>query len=90
MLNVNLANKQITSDDLQFSIDAMIEPRIHNVGDTNVLINGVLLQPKEAFNAGFQGAKSYGRLSIEFPENQEGVNRLVCYYGVERQEPESC
>ncbi|WP_304138766.1 hypothetical protein [Mesonia mobilis] len=74
----------ITSDDLQFSLDGKIEPRLVNLGTSKVFIDGVLVEPKDSFNAGFTGAITKGSLNIQFsPENKAEAKKVVCFYGVE-------
>ncbi len=74
----------INSDDIQFSLDGKIEPRLVNLGTSNVFIDGVLVEPKDGFNAGFTGAITKGSLNIQFATDvNDAVNKVICFYGVQ-------
>lgn len=87
MLIVRFNQREIRSDDNEYSIDDMIEPRFVNLGDTDIRINHVLIKPNESFLAGVQGAIMQGSVSIAFQGN--GRNRLTVFFGT-KIEPKIC
>lgn len=80
---IALGKDAITTDNLAYRLDGKVEPRLFNLGDGEVRIEGILLKKNEAFDAGFTGAISLGSLQIEFTDPAALKNRVVCFYGTE-------
>lgn len=89
MKHIQFGQDAITQDNLNYSLSGKVEPRFVNLGKGDVKIAGVLLSPRESFNAGFCAGVTEGSLAIEFVDESQ-INRVDCFYGTEIADPNVC
>lgn len=98
MLKVNYTRERIVRTNRNYIIDNMVEPRFVNTGETDVIIDGIIVHPNDSFSCAFTNAQSFGKVSIVFPnlserdkiedpitkEQRFPIKEVYCFFGRQR------